>query len=457
MLALLRLFPLGAKTNLMKNRPINPEDVLRSLEERLLLTGKPLVVNPHKSRGLTLYDAWHEKEFIDFCNDEGRRVLTYNRPEFAEPEFKERAASLAASSFPTEALYTTIFAEYARDFFELIFPERYPRVAFAVSHEEAVEFALKAAFDWKAQKNGRRGISQERLIVVGIEEGYYGLSGYGLSLAASSGARREAFYPRFDFPALPNPKIVFSGGVPSESDTAESELKAINRLKELLSENPEGIAAVVFEPIQLKGGDNYFRPEFFRELRNMADEYGFLLIADETSSGFFTVAHPLAMDRFEADADIVVFGGKAALSGIAANERLEEVVSVFVVPGRLESRLAPSMVELLAGLKTIELIETEELAQNVKRIENILIERIKALLSLSARCSNSRAMGSLAAFDLPNIKEREALVKKLFENGLIVSASGEKTIGIRLPLDAAPKEIHMGFDLLESVFSAFQP
>ena len=47
----------------------------------------------------------------------------------------------------------------------------------------------------------------------------------------------------------------------------------------------DDIAAIIIEPIQGEGGDNHFRPEFFKELRKTADEKGAMLVFDEVQAG----------------------------------------------------------------------------------------------------------------------------------------------------------------------------
>jgi L-lysine 6-transaminase len=64
------------------------------------------------------------------------------------------------------------------------------------------------------------------------------------------------------------------------------------------------------EPIQGEGGDNHFRPEFFKELRRLADEHEFLLIFDEVQCGFGTTGKWWSFEHFGVHPDIFSFGKK---------------------------------------------------------------------------------------------------------------------------------------------------
>ena len=66
-----------------------------------------------------------------------------------------------------------------------------------------------------------------------------------------------------------------------EAGEPESELAALRaRVAELevvlraaIAANPDDIAALILEPIQSEGGDNHFRAEYLKALRQICDEH----------------------------------------------------------------------------------------------------------------------------------------------------------------------------------------
>ena len=67
------------------------------------------------------------------------------------------------------------------------------------------------------------------------------------------------------------------------------------------------IAAVLIEPVQGEGGYVAPPPVFLRMLRELCDETGMLLIADEVQSGFGRTGTHFACQQFDLRPDILVF------------------------------------------------------------------------------------------------------------------------------------------------------
>lgn len=163
---------------------------------------------------------------------------------------------------------------------------RYPgceRVRFVNSGTEATMSALRVA-------RGATG----RDYIVKFEGNYHGHAD-GLLVAAGSGALTTG--------------VPSSAGVPV--DTAKTTLVAryndLTSVRELFEAQPDGIAAVILEPVVGNMGVVVPTPEFLGGLRDLTREYGALLIADEVMTGF-RLARGGAVERFGIDADLVCWG-----------------------------------------------------------------------------------------------------------------------------------------------------
>src|SRR5262249_40429279 len=148
----------------------------------------------------------------------------------------------------------------------------------------AVENAMKTAFDWKVRRNRAKGRPDKGTRVLHLENAFHGRSGYTLSVTNSDPVKTDLF-PKFDWPRIPCPNIEFplEGARLAAVDGAER--AAILAAEAAFDRAPDDIAAIVIEPIQGEGGDNHFRPAFFRELRRLADEREAMLVYDEVQTG----------------------------------------------------------------------------------------------------------------------------------------------------------------------------
>lgn len=439
----------------MKKKTVKPEDVLMTLDERMSVTGLKLVIDPLKSAGLTIFDSWHEKEFIDFSFGGGRIPLTYNHRGFKDEEYIKRMRTATPFFAPADEIYSSEYATFVREFSRFALDDDFISLRFGSSHSDAVEMALKAAFDYKAQKNIRSSKKNQALAVVCLEEAFHGFSGYALSLHKTSDVRTDGFYPLFDFPAIINPKLKFPASEKNMKRVEQLENEAILQLKAHLQNGKRSLCAVIIEPVQGRGGDNYFRNEFFKKLKELSEENDFLLIFDETLTGFGTCGAKWAHSAAGVTPDILIFGGKSPLAGVAGGKCFEQVESVFNVPGRLSGGPVVNLSRFVYGAKLIEIIEDEKLLENAKKIGVDLGRRLSAICESSPYAKNPRATGVMGALDFHNEKARDKIIRSLFEEGFIAAACGVKTVALRLPLDAPLMNVHKGLDIFERVILSY--
>src|SRR5690606_15783825 len=145
----------------------------------------------------------------------------------------------------------------------------------------AVENALKVAFDWKVRRNiatfskpptGRmHKIDGMGSKIIHFREAFHGRSGYTMSMTNTNDERKYMYFPKFDWPRIMNPKLRFPITDEVLADVKRAEEIAITQIEYALQQHPGDIAGLIIEPIQGEGGDNHFRPEFFKELRRLAD------------------------------------------------------------------------------------------------------------------------------------------------------------------------------------------
>ena len=82
----------------------------------------------------------------------------------------------------------------------------------------------------------------------------------------------------------------------------------------------EDVAAIIFEPVQGEGGFVVPPAEWVRGLRELADEYGIVLIADEVQSGYGRTGKMFAVEHFGVEPDLITIaksmGAGVPISGV---------------------------------------------------------------------------------------------------------------------------------------------
>ncbi len=423
-------------------------EVRPTLARHMLADGLPMVLDLERSHGAWLHDALRGRELLDFFTCFSTCPLGYNHPGLRDPAFLERLLPAAVNRPSNSDLYTTQMAEFVATFARTIPAPLSRHLFFVDGGALAVENALKAAFDWKTRKNRQAGRGVEGWMVVHLREAFHGRSGYTMSLTNTDPLKIEHF-PKFPWPRVVNPKLSFPVTEEVLARVAGVEDQAVAEIEAALARHGHEIAALILEPIQGEGGDNHFRAEFLRRLRRLADEHELLLVFDEVQTGFGTTGRWWCCEHFDVLPDILVFGKKTQQCGICAGPRIDDVESVFQIPGRINSTWGGNLADMVRCQRVVEIIEEEDLLASVRRLGALLLEGLQGLEAQFPRLvSNARGRGFFLAFDLPDRDTREKLLKAMIDADVLGLRSGERAIRFRPPLSLTAEEAGEGLERL---------
>ncbi len=318
----------------------------------------------------------------------------------------------------------------------------------ANSGAEAVENAVKIA----RYATGKPG-------VICFEGGFHGRTLLGMALTSKVmpykyklGAHLPAIY-RAHYPycyRCPWGKEYPSCGVACGREYFEDYFK--------YNVHPEEVAAIIIEPILGEGGFIVPPVEYLPQLRQLCDEQGIVLIADEVQSGMGRTGRMFALEHFGVQADIVTMakslGGGMPLSAIAGKAELMDSVH----PGGLGGTYGGNPVACAAALAVLEVIDREDI---LARAEELGIKARQALLALQDRfpvIGQVRGLGPMLAFELvadPVSKQpAPELAKKLtaycHAHGLLILDCGTLGNNVRtlMPLVITDEQLKQGLEIL---------
>ncbi len=436
---------------------VKPDEVLSVLSKYMLVDGFDIVIDLEKSHGSYIVDARNGAEYLDFFSFFATNPLGFNHPKMTTDEFKQKLVRASIQKPSNSDFYTVEMAEFVETFFETAVPDYFKYVFFIDGGALAVENALKAAFDWKVRKNFAKGYKEEKgHQIIHFKEAFHGRSGYTLSLTNTADPRKTEYFTKFDWPRVLNPKINFPLTIERMEEVKAAEDESIRQINEAIRKNPDDIAGIIIEPIQGEGGDNHFRPEFFKQLRAIADENDILLIFDEIQTGVGLTGKMWAHEHFGVQPDIMAFGKKTQVCGILVTDRIDEVENnVFKESSRINSTWGGNLTDMVRSQRYFEIIAEENLVDNATKMGEYFFEHMQALEDeFPELISNVRAKGLFAAFTLPSEKIRDRVFTEAHENKVIVLKSGHDSIRFRPPLNIRKNEIDQGFSVLRSVIKS---
>ncbi len=426
---------------------ISPDSLFDVLKKSILVDGFDMVLDAKQSRGARLYCSKNKKTYIDFFSFFASNPLGLNHPRMSEPSFEKQLLEVAKLKVSNSDIYTEAYATFVSLFHEKVLPQ-FDRFFFIEGGALGVENAIKTAQDWKVRKNLKAGRGEKGTQVIHFKEAFHGRTGYTMSLT-NTVPEKVAYFPKFDWPRITNPKMSFPFVGDSQRTTLELEKQAVAEIEKAFAEQRDDICSIIIETLQGEGGDNMFRPEFFKELRRLADQHEALLIFDEVQTGLGLTGKMWAFEHFGVVPDLIAFGKKVQVCGFAAQlKRLDEVDHVFKVSSRINSTWGGNIVDMVRSTQFIKIICEENLLANATAMGSFVRAELEKLSQSYDFISNVRGLGLWLAFDLPTPQVRDDLIELAWQNGLIVLACGQKSIRLRPVLNLKQDEAEEGLSLL---------
>ena len=313
---------------------------------------------------------------------------------------------------------------------------------------EAVENAVKMARAF----TGRSGI-------VAFSGAFHGRTLMGMALCGKVAPYKKAFGampPEIHHIAFPN---AYHGITP---DMSLAQLDQLFRS----SVDPERIAAIIIEPVQGEGGFNVADFGFLRQLRQIADDHGILLIADEVQAGMARTGKLFAMEHAGVAADLVTMAkGLAGGFPLSAVTGRAEVVDAAPVGG-IGGTYAGNPLAVAAANAMLDIIEDEGLCDRASEIGEKISARLVALSRRQGmECiGDVRGLGAMIAFELVTDRETrrpdpaltQAIVAEAEARGLIILPCGTRANVIRLlpPLTTPAGQVDEALDILDVAIEA---
>ncbi len=438
---------------------VTPEEAYALIEKWLPYDGYDLILDLKKSKGQWLYDSRHKRKILDFFGFFASSPLGMNHPKMFEQDFLKRLKYASVNKVTNGDTYTVEMAEFV-EAMASISPSSMKHMFFVEGGALAVENALKTAFDWKVRKNMSNGATEERgSKVIHLKEAFHGRTGYTLSMTNTSDPNKIKYYPKFDWPRVTNPKITFPLNDENLKKVKELEQKSLDEIQEAIYKYGNDIAAFIMEPIQAEGGDNHFREEYFKAVREITAKNDILFIVDEVQSGMGITGKWWAYQHFDFEPDIITFAKKSQCCGILANGKIDDVEdNVFHVPSRINSTWNGNITDMVRSTQMIKIMKEENLLENAEKSGRYLLKRLEELQSAYPLIfSNARGRGVMCAIDLKDKQMRDKYISELFKKKLLLLKCGERSVRFRPPLIVGKEEIDMAFEIMIKVATKMRP
>ncbi len=215
------------------------------------------------------------------------------------------------------------------------------------------------------------------------------------------------------------------------------------------------VAAVFLEPIPGANGVLVPPDDYWPRVRQLCDEQGALLVADEVLTGFGRTGAWFAHQRWGGSPDMItlskgVTGGYGVLGAVLVHERVAEHFEDQTLLAGLTQYAHP--LGVAAALEALSVYEDEGLIDNAARLGPALVEGLAGIAERSGRVSYARSIGLLGALELDHVDGLAAALKERHLHAFVRSA--EKTLIVAPPLCIDAAELADGLARIEAALSA---
>jgi L-lysine 6-transaminase len=126
-----------------------------------------------------------------------------------------------------------------------------------------------------------------------------------------------------------------------------------------------------------------------------------------------------------------------------AGRRVDEVPdNVFAVSSRINSTWGGNLVDMVRSRRILELIESDCLMLRAAKAGRYLLDQLADLAAeFPGIVLDVRGRGLMCAFSLPSTEQRDELIRRLWDRGVIMLASGTDSVRFRPALTVSRDEI----------------
>ncbi len=382
-----------------------------------------------------------QRRYLDFICGYGVAALGHGNPRWVEA-ITRQAGRLCVVPFhnPARAAYLERLAE--------ALPAGLDRIALFSGGAEAVEAAVRLA----QRATGRRR-------VLAFESAFHGKTA-GVRFAGGREAEERAelglgWLRHADFPAC---RLHSASGYEACEESPGALWEQFARRRDLTD-----VGCVLVEPLLGTAGNIPPQRRFLSDLRAACDERGWLLVFDESQTGFGRTGEMFASDLFGVVPDIMVtckgMGGGFPLSGVAASPDLWAAASLDG-PSSTSTSFGGNPLACAAGTAVLDVLAEPLFLDEMRRVALLLGQGLDQLADASPYVSWSRGAGMMLGFDLVDPRTGgladQGLCGRIFrgcrDRGLLLAADVPR-VRLSPPLTLSEEEARQALAILSEVLT----
>ena len=232
-----------------------------------------------------------------------------------------------------------------------------------------------------------------------------------------------------------------------------NDIASVKKLFEELKENNQKASGILVEPIQGEGGVIPGDKKFFKELREICNQYNSLLILDEVQSGVGRTGKMWGYENLEIEPDGFTLA-KGLGGGHAIGALLVQKKANIFTPGDHASTFGGNPFACRAAITVLEEIKRRKILKNVFERGNQLNEGFTRISAKFPKIiSGIRGLGLIQGLVInDSYTDAKTITLKAFDKGLLLVPAGGNVVRFVPPLIISRNEINILLKKLDLIF-----
>ncbi|KRE39290.1 hypothetical protein ASG73_02845 [Janibacter sp. Soil728] len=395
------------------------------------------------------------REYLDFASQLVNVNLGHQHPELVEAiaEAAARMTTMAPGfAVETRSQAAAMIADKA--------PGDLDSVFFTNGGADANEHAIRMA-----------RIHTGRHKVLAAYRSYHG--GTAAAMALTGEPRRWGSEPSFTGVVHYWGPYPYRSSFHSDSEEQECE-RALAHLRQTVEvEGPSQVAAIVLETIVGTNGVLVPPDGYLAGVRELCDEYGIVMVADEVMAGFGRAGEWFAVDHWDVTPDLITFAkgvnsGYVPLGGVIVSGAIRETFGQRPYPGGLTYQGHP--LACASAVASMRIFERDDIIGRARSLgEDVIGPGLREIAQRHPSVGDVRGLGVMWAVELVRDREtREPLVPfnatgsdaapmgevaaACKKSGLWPMVAGNR-VHVVPPLTTSPDDVREGLAILDEALS----
>jgi 4-aminobutyrate aminotransferase len=346
--------------------------------------------------------------------------------------------------------YYAVQIELAEKINSLVPGDEPKQLFFTNSGAETVEAALKLA-----------RFHSGRPCVLAFLGSFHGRTMGALSLTASKVVQRRGFAPLL--PGVTHVPYGYCYRCAYNLKYPSCDLYCVDYIEKTLFKQlvpGDEVAAVFVEPIQGEGGYVVPPPEYHTRLKELAERWGILFVADEIQMGMGRTGKWFSIEHWGVTPDITLIA-KGIASGMPLGAMVARKDLMSWPFGAHGTTFGGNPVSCAAATATIEVIEEEGLVENAARMGERLLTAVGGMISRHEAIGEVRGQGLVVGVELvrdrqtkePAPELRDDIIARAFTKGLLLLGCGLSTVRFMPALTIDADTVDAGLTIFEEALT----